>query len=299
MTGASERIIASGPLRIWTEAFGDARNASVLLIMGATNPGILWPDEFCLALARGGFHVIRYDHRDTGRSSTVNFRTSPYDMNDMTRDAVAILDAYGIARAHIVGMSMGGFIAQLMALDFADRVRTLTLLMSSPDERAYLAAARGQDTRGYALPPPAPRLLAHMRKARLSPPRTDDEYIEDAVESWRICNGEALPFDADAMYRLQVRVRQRAENPAAALRHFAAVAATPSRRERLGSITAPTLVIHGEQDPCLPIEHGRALAGAIPGAKLVTIAEMGHMLHPSLIHDIAELILAHMRAQRA
>ena len=142
MTGASERIIASGPLRIWTEAFGDARNASVLLIMGATNPGILWPDEFCLALARGGFHVIRYDHRDTGRSSTVNFRTSPYDMNDMTRDAVAILDAYGIARAHIVGMSMGGFIAQLMALDFADRVRTLTLLMSSPDERAYLAAAR-------------------------------------------------------------------------------------------------------------------------------------------------------------
>ena len=86
---------------------------------------------------------------------------------------------------------------------------------------------------------------------------------------------------------------------AAALAGFAAVAATPSRRERLGSITAPTLVIHGEQDPCLPIEHGRALARAIPGAKLVTIAEMGHMLHPSLIHDIAELILAHMRAQRA
>ncbi|MGB9625244.1 MAG: alpha/beta fold hydrolase [Phycisphaerae bacterium] len=299
MTQTCERFVPSGDLQLWTQAFGDAADPTILLIMGATNQGILWPDEFCFALARGDFRVIRYDHRDTGGSSTVNFRTSPYDMNDMTRDAVAILDAYGVDRAHIVGMSMGGFIAQLMALDFADRVRTLTLLMSSPDERAYLAAARGQDTGDYPLPPPAPRLLAHMRKARLSPPRTDNEYIEDAVESWRICNGEALPFDADAMYRLQVRVRQRTNNPAAALRHFAAVAATPSRRERLGGITAPTLVIHGEQDPCLPVEHGRALANAIPGAKLVTIAEMGHMLHPSLIHRIAEMILAHMQAQRA
>jgi len=299
MTRISERIIASGALKIWTEAFGNDGDSGVLLIMGATNQGILWPDEFCLALARGGFHVIRYDHRDTGRSSTVNFKTSPYDMNDMTRDAVAILDAYGIDAAHVVGMSMGGFIAQLMALDFAQRVRTLTLLMSSPDERAYLAAARGQETRGYPLPPPVPRLLAHMRKARLSPPRTENEYVEDAVESWRICNGELLPFAADAMYRLQMRVWQRAENPAAALRHFAAVAATPSRRERLGRITAPTLVVHGEQDPCLPIEHGRALAKAIPGAKLVTIREMGHMLHPSLIPRIAEMILDHIQARRA
>jgi pimeloyl-ACP methyl ester carboxylesterase len=295
-TSSSERFVPSGQLKIWTQDFGNADDPAILLIMGAMNQGIVWPDEFCQVLANGGFHVIRYDHRDTGRSSTVNFKTHPYDLNDMTRDAVAVLDGYGADRAHVVAMSMGGFVAQLLALDFPERVLTLALMMSSPDERVYLAAARGQDTSGYPLPPPAPPLLVHMRKTRLSPPRTDEEHLEDAVESWRICNGGALPFDADAMHHLQVRIRKRAKNPAAALRHFAAVAASPPRIERLGSITAPTLVIHGEQDPCLPIEHGIALAKAIPGAKLVVIPEMGHMLHPSLCDRIAGMIVDHLQA---
>ncbi len=298
MMRTMERFVPSGHLRLWTEGFGDPADPAVLLIVGATSQGIAWPDPFCAAIARSGLHVIRYDHRDTGRSSTVNYRRHPYNLRDMAGDAVAVLDGYGIDRAHVVGMSMGGLIAQGMALDAPRRVRTLTLLMSSPDESVYIAAARGQDTSGFTLPPPAPPLLVHMRKTRLAPPRTDEEQIEHAVEGWRLCNGDRVPFDADAARRLEVRMRQRTENPAAALRHFAAVAAGPLRADRLGEIAVPTLVIHGEQDPCLPVEHGIALAGAIPGARLAVIPEMGHLLAPVLCDRIAAMIVEHVRAGR-
>lgn len=295
MIPASERMIRSGPLEIWTEAFGRPEDPMILLIVGAINQGIFWPDGFCAAIAREGYRTIRYDHRDTGQSSTVDWKRNPYDLRDLARDAVAILDAYDAPTAHVVGMSMGGLVAQILALDWPARVRTLTLLMSTPDERPYLATARGQDTGGFELPPPCPRLAAHMRSTRLNPPRTEEEHVENAVEGWRICNGDVAPFDAEAMRRLQSRIWRRARNPAAALRHFAAVAATPPRADRLERIAAPTLVIHGGQDPCLPVEHGAALAGRIPSAQLVIVPEMGHMPAPSLLDRLAAMIVRHVR----
>ena len=254
----------------------------------------MWPNEFCTDIARHGYHVIRYDHRDTGQSSSVDFTKHPYRLDDLTRDAVAVLDGYGIRKAHVVGLSMGGFLAQLLALDYSDRVLTLTLMLTSPDQRVYFAATMGEDTSSYGLPPPSSEFLEHLRNARQNPPKTAEEAILNAVDGWRLCNGDGIAFDAKSMYCLQQRLWSRAKNPSAAINHVFAAAASPGRTERLGRIAAPTLVIHGQQDPCLPLEHGVSLAKAIPGAKLVAIPEMGHLLPPSLSEQVAGIIWEHL-----
>ena len=210
-------------------------------------------------------YVIRYDHRDTGQSSSVDFKNHPYSLDDLARDALMVLDGYGIPEAHVVGLSMGGFLAQLLALDHPDRVLTLTLMMTSPDQRVYFAATMGQDTSRYDLPPPSREFLEHLASTRRNPPKAADEAIASAVDGWRICNGNGIPFDAESMYRLQQRLWARAKAPLAAINHVLATVGSPGRTQRLGRITVPTLVIHGQNDPCLPVEHGIALAKAIPG----------------------------------
>jgi len=294
MVHTSERTVRSGGLELWTESFGDATRPAVLLITGAMNQGIVWPDEFCAEIAQHGYHVIRYDHRDTGQSSSVDFTKHPYNLDDLARDALMVLDGYGIPKAHVVGLSMGGFLAQLLALDYPDRVLTVTLMMTSPDQRVYFAATMGKDTSRYDLPPPSREFLGHLAAARQNPPKTADEAIASAVDGWRICNGNGIPFDAESMYRLQQRLRARAKTPSAAINHVLATVGSSGRMERLGRITVPTLVIHGQNDPCLPVEHGIALARAVPGAKLVVIPEMGHLLSPSLCQQVARMVLEHI-----
>ena len=184
-----EKFVKSDNLQLWTESFGDTNGPAVLLIMGGMHQGIMWPNEFCTDIARHGYHVIRYDHRDTGQSSSVDFTKHPYRLDDLTRDAVAVLDGYGIRKAHVVGLSMGGFLAQLLALDYSDRVLTLTLMLTSPDQRVYFAATMGEDTSSYGLPPPSSEFLEHLRNARQNPPKTAEEAILNAVDGWRLCNG--------------------------------------------------------------------------------------------------------------
>ena len=294
MIETSEKFVGADEIQLWTDSFGDANRPAVLLIMGAMNQGIVWPDEFCAEIAQHGNHVIRYDHRDTGQSSSVDFEKHPYSLDDLARDAQMILDGYGIHKAHVVGLSMGGFLAQLLALDYPDRVLTLTLMMTSPDQRVYFAATMGQDTGGFDLPPPSREFLAHLASTRRNPPKTVDEAIASAVEGWRICSGNGIPFDAESVYRLQQRSWARAKAPQSAINHVLATVGSPGRVQRLGRITVPTLVIHGQNDPCLPVEHGIALANAIPGAKLVVIPEMGHLLPLSLSKQVAGMVLEHI-----
>ena len=294
MIETSEKFVLSGDLQLWTESFGSANCPAVLLIMGGMHQGIMWPDEFCTEIAQDGYYVIRYDHRDTGQSSSVDFTKHPYSLDDLARDALMILDGYRIQEAHLIGTSMGGFLAQLLALDYPDRVLTLTLMMTSPDQRVYFAATMGEDTSRYELPPPSREFLEHLASARRNPPKTVAEAIRNAVDGWRICNGNGVPFDAESMYRLQQRLWARAKTPLASINHVRATVGAPGRTERLGRITVPTLVIHGQHDPCLPIEHGIALAKAVPEAKLVVIPEMGHLLPPSLSKQIAGMVLEHI-----
>src|SRR5262249_18339274 len=154
---------------IWCEDFGNSREPALLLVMGAGGQALLWPDEFCAALAAAGRYVIRYDNRDTGQSTCFDFAQSPYTLSDMARDAVGVLDAFGIERAQVAGASMGGMIVQTLAIEHAPRLRTLTSIMSSPSGASIMKGMLGG---GAVLPGPAPKVLEAFQASLANPPRT-------------------------------------------------------------------------------------------------------------------------------
>ncbi len=261
----SERTIRANGIEIWCQDFGSKSDPALLLVMGAGGQAILWPGEFCASLAAAGRYVIRYDNRDTGQSSCLDFAQSPYTLSDMARDAVGVLDAFDIERAHVAGASMGGMIGQTLAIEHGGRLRTLTSIMSSPSGASIMKGMMGGSA---ALPAPEPKVMAALAASAANPPRTDAERIEAAVRLWRALSGSGEPFDEAAV-------------------------ASPDREEALRKVTTPTLVIHGDEDPILPLPHGRATADAIPGAKFLVIEGMGHDISPRAQKRIAQAILEH------
>jgi len=251
------------------------------------------------ALGRGRRQVIRFDHRDTGQSSTVDFDRQPYTLTDMTADTLAVLDAHQVPAAHIVGASLGGGIAQLLAVHHPERVLTLTALMTSPmghsSGPAWARALSGQDPDPSDLPPPAREFLAHVMKMASSPPTTPDDRLAADLETWPVLNGPVRPFDEPAARHLVEQSRRRARDYSAALHHDAAGRSmTPDRQAPLATVKAPAQVIHGTADPLLPPAHGQALAAQLPAAKLHLVPGMGHsFFSPGLPSTIADLILAH------
>ncbi|MEV0383795.1 alpha/beta fold hydrolase [Nonomuraea sp. NPDC050643] len=295
------KFIASGELPLWTERFGDVRDPVALLVMGTSTPGLGWPDSLVETLVRGGLQVIRFDHRDTGRSGCVDFTVHPYTLKDMAADAIAVLDAYGAVTAHIAGASLGGAIAQWLAVHRPERVATLTAIMTGPMGAdagpAWARALAGQDPDPRDLPPPAPRFLQHLARSAAMPRTTREEVLAVNVETWRVLHGDVLPFDEEAARRLAEEAHDSTSDPTAALNHdLAGRVMTADRLAPLSSITAPTLVIHGTEDPLRPLPHGEAVAAAIPGARLEAIPGMGHsLLSPGLPRRVAELILRQSR----
>ncbi len=286
--------VPANGVTLWTESFGSGSGRPLLLIMGAMNQGLFWPREFCEHLADAGFFVLRYDHRDTGRSSIVDYSRSPYTLDDLTDDALAVLDAYHLEAAVPVGLSMGGYIAQLLAIQRPDRVSALVLISTTADHRPYMAATTGGDAGRYALPPPQRSYLSYIEGAARQRPASPDEETALVLEGWEATHGGSLPFPADEMRAMIQAAAARTVDASAAFHHALAVAASPARAEMLHCITAPTLVIHGESDPCLPLPHGQALAAGIPGARLLTL-DMGHMLPPSMSVEIATAIVRFLR----
>jgi pimeloyl-ACP methyl ester carboxylesterase len=236
--------------------------------------------------------VIRYDNRDTGQSTCFDFAQAPYTLADMARDAAGVLDAFGIARADAVGASMGGMIVQTLALEQPARVRTLTSIMSTPLAASIMKAMLGQAEPG-ALPGPEPEVMAVALSRAGNPPRTDEERIAVAVELWRALAGSGEPFDEAAVRAREARILARARNIDAAQNHQLAIAASPDRDAALRGLRVLALVIHGVDDPILPLAHGRATAERIPGAKLVEIEGMGHDFPVYARKRIVEAILAH------
>ncbi len=271
----------------------------VLLIMGTSTMGMGWPDELVDALLDGGRQVIRFDHRDTGRSDCVDFATYPYTLADMAADATAVLDGHGVAAAHIAGASLGGAIGQWLAVHRPERVLTLTAIMTGPMGHsagaAFARAFAGQEPDPDDLPPPAPRFLQHLVRLAAAPPATRDEHIAASVETWRVLNGDVLPFDEQAARRLVEAAYDLSGDPHAATNHdLAGKVMTEDRLAPLSSITAPTLVVHGTEDPLRPLPHGEAVAAQIPGARLVTVSGMGHgFFSPELPRRIGEIIRDH------
>jgi pimeloyl-ACP methyl ester carboxylesterase len=269
-----------------------------LLIMGTSAQGIGWPDELVDVLVAGGRQVIRFDHRDTGRSACVDFAAQPYALADMAADAASVLDGHDIGAAHIAGASLGGAIAQWLAVHRPERVLSLTAIMTGPMGHnagpAWARALAGKDPDPGDLPPPAPQFLRHLAERAALPQTTREQQVAAAVETWRVLNGDALPFDEPAARRFVETSYDRAADFAAAANHDqAARQMTPDRLAPLSKITEPTLVIHGTADPLRPLAHGQALAAQITQANLEAVPGMGHgLFSPGLPRHVGKSILS-------
>jgi pimeloyl-ACP methyl ester carboxylesterase len=295
----------AGAVELYYEDLGDPADPPVVLIMGLGAQLPMWPDGFCAQLVNAGHRVIRFDHRDTGLSAKMHGmraegsvyrrmwryllgRTSPvpYTLIDIAQDVVALLDHLGITRAHVVGASMGGMIAQILAANEPDRVASLGIIMSTTGKRFFSA-------------PPAWRVI----KLRFDAPAKDaspEELLAFEVRNIAVFNGpNFLPSDADLRKRVQ-QLAERCTYPQGMLRQIDAVLGTGSLLAYSKAITAPTVVLHGSADPMLRPRNGRAVAAAIPGARFVMVEGMGHDLPEPVWHPIVETLtenfaLAHLR----
>jgi len=287
------RIARANGIDICYEIFGDANAEPMLLIMGLGAQMIHWDDDFCRRLAARGFRVIRFDNRDIGKSSKMSGGkrltpiellklrllkipvAAPYKLSDMAQDATGLMDVLGIKSAHLVGASMGGMIAQEIAILFPQRVRSLTSIMS---------------TTGNSKDPPT-REAAAMLMA--PPPATREEYFARFAQTWKILRVGSFPQD-EALDRARAeRTFERGLNPAGVGRQLRAILASGSRKQRLASVKAPTLVIHGTVDPLVRPEAGEDTAASIPGAKLLMIEGMGHALPIPMWPQIIDAIDKH------
>ncbi|MFD2795134.1 alpha/beta fold hydrolase [Promicromonospora vindobonensis] len=279
----TETLLDVPGAQLCAETFGDPADPAILLIGGITSAMDWWHDDFCQALAAGesprghGRFVVRYDHRDTGRSRTDPPGAPSYTGDDLARDPVRLLDALGVGRAHLVGVSMGGGIAQQTAIEHPDRVASLTLMSTSPLTGG--APESGTDSDALVLPGPAPEVLALFDSPPPDPDWGDpDAVVRHLVEGERAFAGPG--YDAAATLTTARRVAARSIDPAAAANHFL-VESSPLRGT-LADVVAPTLVLHGEDDPLFPPEHGAALAEAVRGARLVLLAGVGHQYPPRI-----------------
>lgn len=284
-------FVTSGPLRLWTERIGNPDHPAVLLIAGASAQGITFPEALVNRLVVRGVQVIRFDHRDTGRSSIIDFDRHPYGLSDLAVDAVAILDAYELPSAHVAGASMGGVIAQWLAVHKPARVRSLTLLSTTPMSHdpgpVWQRAMAGQPADPNDLPPPTPRFLQHVADSDGTPPGVDAD-----VAIFQVMNGDVRPFDEPAVRAMLQRCWTRATDPSAAAHHgLIGRKKGPDLLTPLSTITAPTTIVHGDQDPIFTLAHGEALAAAIPDAHLHVVPGMGHVyFSPGLPEQLANLI---------
>lgn len=281
------RGVGPDHLDIAYERFGDPGLPPVLLLMGLGTQMLGWPDGFCDALVARGLHVIRCDNRDIGLSSHLRDAPAPdlaaifrgdtssasYTLSDMAGDTVGLMRSLDLDSAHLAGASMGGMIAQAMAIAHPGRVRSLTSIMSSTGDPSV-----GQAT---------PEAMA----ALLSPPAaTRDEAIERTLSILRVIGSPGFELDeADVRWRTGLAF-DRAHDPVGVARQLAAVAASGDRTAALRSLTVPTLVLHGADDPLVNVSGGRATARAIPGAKLIVFDGMGHHLSRELWAEIARHI---------
>lgn len=285
-------------MQIWHETFGDKNNPAVLLMMGNGCDAMLWPGIFCENLARRGFYVIRFDQRDTGLSSWIDFTQNPYTLMDMAGDAVGLLDVLDIQKSHIVGFSTGGLIAQLLALHFPQRILSLTLMMTSIDLTIKNDAFCGIDMSGAKLPPPKPEFIQAVLQLNSVKPVSLPEKIKRLVDNFRLANGAKAPYDEQFFYQLfecsLKRIDGKLNKVGHESNHSLATSATPMlREEELASISKPTLVIEGGEDPIFP-GHAEAMVKLIPNAQLLLIEEMGHTLNPHYFSVIINAMADHM-----
>ena len=286
-TASGEQFARVGRLKLCYETFGAADGRPLLLVMGLASQMLLWDERFCEMLADRGFRVIRFDNRDVGRSTILRDARVParwqlalrdpegaaYGLEALADDAAGLLDHLEIGAAHVVGVSMGGMIAQLMAIRHPARVDSLVSIMSTTGNRRV-----GR---------PEPRVALRMLRP---PARTRDAYIEDHLQSYRVIGSRAYDFEEERKRERAGRLYDRGIDPAGSARQLAAVVTARDRTTELQQIRVPAAVLHGDQDPLVNVSGGRATAAAIPRAELVILPGMGHDLPRELWPQIIDAI---------
>ena len=295
------RKASSNSIEICYETFGDKKNRPLILIMGLATQMIAWPEPFCRMLAEAGHFVVRFDNRDVGCSArmehlyvpdveglmaeTVAGRQVwvPYTLLDMADDTIGLMDALKIERGHVCGMSMGGMIAQVMALEYPDRLTSMTSVMSTTGE------------------PDLPPSTSEAREAMMSaPPAKRAGYIDHMVGLYRTFSGGSPFYDEKLQRELSGKAFDRGIYAPGFLRQMAAIIGAGGRRHRLEHLKIPTLVIHGDWDPVVPLEHGEDTADIIPGARLEVIPGLGHgTAFPDLWEKMVAAITKHTTAAEA
>tara|TARA_B100000963_G_scaffold358685_1_gene383910 strand:+ start:558 stop:1511 length:954 start_codon:yes stop_codon:yes gene_type:complete len=312
------KIIKVNKIEIWYEEFGDTSNETILLIMGANANCKQWDQEFINELVSRNFHVIRFDNRDVGKSTWIgkepyfnkflkflpsfllklivnsvfglavdvegkfkfnNSSQVKYDLSDMAEDAVSLMDALKIERAHIIGASMGGMITQIIALDYPERVLSITPIMTSPG------------IQNDKLSGPTKELLDAMKKSFVF--NLKGQIEDGVVEIYRQLTGSRFPFDENKFREKLKPIIEHGNNPFAL--HGAAVGASLDRSSRLSEINVPTLVIHGTEDAILPLDHGVAVADGITDSKRMIMEGVGHEIPEELLPEIINEIIANIR----
>jgi pimeloyl-ACP methyl ester carboxylesterase len=285
-------IVSANGIQICYDALGNPNDPALLLVAGLGMQLIGWDEEFCTMLAERGYWVIRYDNRDVGKSTKFDEAgipdimpalqgqaiTAPYLLRDMAADAVDLLDTLGVKKAHVLGASMGGMIAQTIAINYPERVQTLISIMSTTgDPSVSMPKSEGLT------------LL-------MAPPATDlESHIQNNLTWAKAAYGSAFPVDEAVVTEKAQATWERGTYPPGTTRHMAAVLASGSRQEALEKLTIPTLVIHGKEDIIVPVEGGIATADAIPNAKLMLIDGMGHALPKGIWPEVVDAIATHAK----
>ncbi len=291
-----EESVRVGDIDVAYEVFGRPEDPALLLVMGLGTQMLGWDEAFCAMLVDRGFHVIRFDNRDVGRSSSMDGAPIPniqaamagdagsagYLLSDMAGDAFGLLDFLGIDSAHVAGASMGGMIAQTMAIEHPERVLSLTSIMSTTGNPAV-----GQ---------PSPEGMAALLRA---PAQSREEFVDGIVEAFRAIGSKGFDFDEDALRAQAAASYDRGYNPIGVARQLVAIIASGDRTPRLAGLKMPVLVVHGEGDLLIDVSGGRATAAAIPGSRLELIPGMGHDLPRQVWEELADMIAANAKSATA
>jgi pimeloyl-ACP methyl ester carboxylesterase len=293
----TEKLIDTNGIQLNYDSFGLDSDPAILLIMGLATQMIYWDEDFCRKLAAQGFWVIRFDNRDVGKSTWLKGESKPstlklvanalfnrpvdaaYVLDDMVMDTIGLMDGLGIKQANLVGASMGGMIAQALAIKTPHRVNSLTSIMSTTGNRS--------------LPKPS---LRFGLKVLSPPPKDAQAFLPHAMKIWKILHGEHYEFDVKRISDLISRAVTRGVNLDGSARQLAAIIDSPDRTIGLNSLDVPSLVIHGDADPLVPIDGGYATAKAIPNAQLKIVEGMGHTIPSALYTDISQAIIEHIKA---
>ncbi|MFT2092395.1 alpha/beta fold hydrolase [Paraglaciecola sp. 2405UD69-4] len=287
-----ERLISANGIEIAYDSYGNQEDPAIILIMGLATQMIFWESTFCEYLASNGYHVIRFDNRDVGKSTWFDGAAAPshlallanivlgrplhgpYSLDDMATDTLGLMDQLNIDQAHIVGASMGGMIAQTLAIKAPHRVKTLTSIMSTTGDRQ--------------LPKPRFTFLKNLFKR---PPKKAEQFVPFGLALWQALHGDTYGFQEGKITELLTLSVNRGINPKSNIRQLAAILSASDRTEALKDVTVPSLVIHGASDPLIPVASGYATANALANAKLKVYPGMGHTLPEELLTDVANDIL--------